>query len=251
MKDRIAAVKVSIVRVFVDGQPAGSGFVVSKDGLIATCFHVVQRNEPAPNNQTHILYAPNIQVEFSNGTKLTATVHASCQNQGFAQAMGKDYCILQVPSSNLTPLTIGTFADVQEGDRVFLAGYPLGIAQPVFATGMLSTKWSTAGYLNQGGTRDAAWLDITMNSGNSGGPVLLLTDRPETDKVIGIATFGLNPFAAPAEELVGIVQGFPGNVFIMGVDFKKFGTLVGSALMTTSLGVNGCISIDYLKLKLP
>jgi hypothetical protein len=103
----------------------------------------------------------------------------------------------------------------------------------------------------KGSSREVAWLDITMNSGNSGGPVILMGNRLEDDKVIGIATFGLNPFADPAKELIEIVKTFPGNVFIMGVDFKKFGTLVGSALATTSLGVNGCVSIDYLKMKLP
>jgi serine protease Do len=251
MKDRIKRIKESIVRIFVDGQPAGSGFVVSKNGLIATCFHVVQKNEPAANNQTRITYATGIQVEFSNGTKLSATVHSSCQNQGFADALSKDFCILQVNRSDLSPLSFGKFSDVQEGDQIYLAGFPLGIGQPVFATGMLSTKWATNGYLNQGGPRDAAWLDITMNSGNSGGPVLLLTSKPESDKVIGIATFGLNPFAKPAEELISVVQGFPGNVAIMGVDFKKFGTLIGSALVATSHGVNGCISIDYIRSKLP
>ena len=252
MKDRINKVKESIVRIFVEGQIAGSGFIVSRSGLIATCFHVVQKNEPAPNNQIRsIAYASDIQVGFSNGKMLAATVHTSCQYQGYVEALAKDYCILQVISSNLAPLPLGSFTDAQEGDQIYLAGFPLGIAQPVFAIGMLSTKWSANGYLNQGGPRDAAWLDITMNVGNSGGPVLLLSEKPETDKVIGIATFGLNPFAKPAEELMGIVQGFPGNVAIMNVDFKKFGTLVGSALRTTSLGVNGCISIDYLKAKLP
>ena len=76
MKDRIKRIKQSIVRVLVDGQPAGSGFVVWKNGLIATCFHVVQKNEPAANNQTRITYATGIQVEFSNGTRLPGTVRA-------------------------------------------------------------------------------------------------------------------------------------------------------------------------------
>lgn len=60
---------------------------------------------------------------------------------------------------------------------------------------MLSTKWVTSGYLNQGGNREVAWLDVTMNSGNSGGPIVLMGEEPEGDKVIGIASFGLNPFA--------------------------------------------------------
>lgn len=251
MKQRINQVKRSTVRIFVDGKAVGSGFIVSKNGLIATCFHVVQKNEPAPDNQTRIGYASNIEVEFSNGTKLFATVHSSCQGEGFLEALSKDYCILQVNSTALVPLSLGTFSDIQEGDKIYLSGFPLGISQPLIAVGLLSTKWTTPGYLNQGDLREVAWLDITMNSGNSGGPVILIGERPDDDKVIGIATFGLNPFADQAEELIKIVQSFPGNVAIMGVDFKKFGTLVGSAIATTSLGVNGCVSIDYFRNKLP
>lgn len=75
-------------------------------------------------------------------------------------------------------------------------------------------------------------------------------DTPEQDRIIGIATFGLNPFSQPSEELIQIVQSFPGNLHLMGVDFKKFATLVGSALESNSLGVNGCVSIEYLKSKI-
>jgi len=115
---------------------------------------------------------------------------------------------------------------------------------------MLSTKWTTSGYLNQGSNREVAWLDITMNRGNSGGPIVLMGEEPEGDKVIGIASFGLNPFADPAEKLIEIVQTFPGNAVLMGVDFKRFVTLRGAALSSNSLnslGVSGCVSIDYLK----
>lgn len=251
MRQRVNQVKQSTVRIFVDGKAAGSGFVVSKNGLVATCFHVVQKIVPAPNNQTQITYASTIEVEFSDGTKLPATVHTSCQNQGFLEALSKDYCILNVNSSSLVPLSLGTFSNIQGGDNIYLCGFPLGIGQPIVAVGMLSTKWAVSGYLKQGGSRDVAWLDITMNKGNSGGPIVIMGSKPEDDKVIAIATFGLNPFADSAEELIEIVRTFPGNVVIMRADFKKFATLVGSALATTSLGVNGCVSIDYLKRKLP
>lgn len=251
MRQRVLNAKEITVKIIVNGHPAGSGFVVSSNGLIITCFHVVQSLQPAPNNQTNITYAQNIEVEFNNNTRLPATVHPTCQNNGFMQALSKDYCLLQVNAQNLFTLPIGNFSDIQEGDEIYLCGYPLGISQSVVSNGMLSTKWSTSGYLGQGNSRDVAWLDITMNNGNSGGPIILLSDNPANDKIIGIATFGLNPFAKQAEELVKMVQGFPGNVAIMGVDFKKFSTLIGTALATNSLGVNGCVAIDYLKTVIP
>ena len=250
MKQRLAQIKRLTVRILVNGQASGTGFVISRDGLIATCFHVVQHIQAAPNGQTQITYAPSIGVEFNDGNRLPATVHKSCQNQGFLEALSKDYCILEVKSKKLIPLPLGTFADAYEGVSIYLCGFPLGINQPVVSVGMFSTKWSTSGYLNQGSNREVAWLDVTMNKGNSGGPIVVIGKEPKDDKVIGIASFGLNPFADSAEELIQIVQTFPGNVVMMGVDFKKFATLIGNALASNSLGVSGCVSIDYLKSRL-
>jgi hypothetical protein len=96
-----------------------------------------------------------------------------------------------------------------------------------------------------------AWLDITMNRGNSGGPVLLLGSDPSRDAVVGIANFSLNPFAQKAEEFANVAAAFPGSVIILGVDFKRFSMLIGAALASQSHGVGGCLAIDYLHLPKP
>ena len=101
----------------------------------------------------------------------------------------KDYCILEVKSENLAALSLGTFADAYEGAHIYLCGFPLGIDQPVASVGMLSTKWTASGYLNQGSNREVAWLDITMNRGNSGGLIVLISKEPQDDKVIGASSF--------------------------------------------------------------
>jgi hypothetical protein len=64
--------------------------------------------------------------------------------------------------------------------------------------------------------------------------------------LIGIANFNLNPFAKSAEDFASVAAAFPGNVMIMGSDFKRFSTLIGSALASKSHGVGGSISIDYV-----
>lgn len=250
MKHRLESIKRVTVRILINGQPSGTGFIISKDGLIATCFHVVQHSRPTSDGKTEITYSPSIEVEFNDANKIPATVHNSCQNQGFLEALSKDYCILEVESKNLAHLILGTFADAHEGADIYLCGFPLGINQAIASVGILSTKWITSGYLKQGSDREVAWLDITMNKGNSGGPVVLMGNGPEDDKIIGIASFLLNPFADSAEELIQIVQTFRGNAGIMGINFKKFATLIGAALASNSLGVGGCISIDYLNSKL-
>ena len=70
MKERVKRIKRATVRILINGQPSGTGFVISGAGLIGTCFHVVQHVQAAPNGQTQITYAPSIEVEFKDGNKL-------------------------------------------------------------------------------------------------------------------------------------------------------------------------------------
>lgn len=248
MKNRMPKIKESTVRILVDDHPVGTGFVVSKKGLIVTCFHVVQHVQPASNGQTQITHATNIKVEFSDGTKSPAVVHPSCQNQGFIEALSRDYAILVVkPHKTLVPLALGKFADTEEGAEVYISGFPFGLDKPFVSKGILSTKTTTHGYLGQGANRDAALLDITLNKGNSGGPVVLIGKTPEDDKVIGIATFTLTPLYPALAQLADGVQRFPGDVHIMGVDFKQFSILIKNSFEATSVGIGGCISVDYIK----
>lgn len=247
MQERINRAKSGTVRVLVNGNPAGSGFAVAKN-LIVTDFHVVQSMTPTPTGQTQIGYAGTIQVQLQDGRTLPATPHATVLGQGLQYAIGKDVALLSVQVDDLAPLRLGRFSDVKEGDSIYLVGYPLGVEQSIVAVGIVSTKWKTSGYLGQGGDRDVAWLDVTMNKGNSGGPVLRLADDAAQDAVIGIANFSLNPFAQHAEEFASVAAAFPGNVVIMGVDFKKFSVLVGAALASQSHGVGGCIAVDYIRL---
>lgn len=247
-KERVGQIKKSTVRIFVNGRPSGTGFIISKAGLIATCFHVVQQIQPAPNGQPQISYAPSIQVEFTDGNKLAATVHPSCVNQGFMEALSKDYAVLEVKSpKELMPVTLGTFMDADEGAGIYMSGFPFGLDKPFVSTGMLSTKINVQGYLGQGANREAALLDITLNKGNSGGPVVLIGKEPKDDKVIGIANFQLGPLSPPLKLLAQTAQNFPGRAVILGIDFKEFSLQITNTFEATSVGIGGCISIDYLK----
>ena len=250
MRQRLQRVKESTARILVNGKPAGTGFAVAEN-TIATNFHVVQQLSPTASGQTQVTYATKIEVQLHDGRLLPATPHPSVLGNILSTWIGNDVTLLSVPASNLSPLKLGRFADVSEGDRIYLAGYPFGIRQIVAATGMLSTKWKTDAYLGQGRSRDVAWLDVTMNKGNSGGPVLLLAEDPARDVVVGIANFSLNPFAEKAEEFANVAASFPGNAVVIGIDFKKFSILIGAALMSQSHGVGGCVAIDYVQLPKP
>ena len=244
---RFKQARESTVRILVNDIPAGTGFAVTSE-LIATNFHVVQHISPGNDGQTQISYSSNIKVQLADKRELRARPHPSVLEQGFRDAVGKDIVLLAVPINDLRPVKLGRFADIKEGDAIYLVGFPLGIEHPIIASGIFSTKWKTKGYLGQGDQRDVAWLDITMNKGNSGGPVFLIADDPAQDTVIGVANFNLNPFSHDAENFAKVAANFPGNIMMMGINFKEFSILIGKALASQTHGVGGCIAIDNLRL---
>ena len=282
-KERLARIRNATVRILINGLPKGTGFVISKDGLIATAFHVVFHEYLSDDTQT---ISSSIEVEFNDGLKLPATVHKSCllkdtTDKGTDDAFFGDYCILQVASTKLLDfLPLGTFADAYEGADIYISGYPLPTNKAIVNFGVLSTK-STISFTAIGnkmipkidGTKtEIAWLDITMNQGNSGGPVVLVGKEPKDDRVVGIISFKPNPSSQELQDLIDAFNrqqtgpsfsslgGLPnfdslinpvGSKRMSDEDLRKFANPVTSSLQTSSLGIGACVSVDYLKSRLP
>jgi len=183
MKERVKYTKESVVRIKYLDRQLGTGFVISENGLIATCLHVVTDD----TSGTKTLY-PSLQVYFNDGTIYDAEYVIKRPNK---LAIDTDYAILKIqPKKPLRYLKLGSFKDAADGDAVYISGYPFELLSPIFAGGMLSTKVRLS---NPGSdfTYDAAYLDLTLNSGNSGGPVILIGAKREDDLVIGIQQFPL------------------------------------------------------------
>jgi S1-C subfamily serine protease len=132
----------------------GSGFVIDKEGRILTNAHVVEGVSTAV-------------VAFEDGVTARATV------------LGRDTLYdlavikVDVPASELHPLSLGTVNTVQVGDPVVAIGNPFGYAQTVTA-GIISAKGrilqspAGAGRIIPG----ALQTDAAINHGNSGGPLI-------------------------------------------------------------------------------
>jgi S1-C subfamily serine protease len=147
----------------VEGQAAGSGWVLSADGYIVTNDHVVDG-------------ATDVTVEFSDGSAADATVVAADPES--------DLAVLKVDRTDLTPLPLGSSDDLQVGDQLVAIGNALDLSgEPTVTTGIVS---ATGRYLVEpNGARLANMIqtDTAINPGNSGGPLLNMSGQ-----VVGINT---------------------------------------------------------------
>lgn len=199
-----------------------------------------------------------IQVATRDNQIIDAVIPEYYRNKGLDSARIYDYCLLKIPiprnNSNISYLKLGNFSDVKEGDWVISCGYPQRIPTPFISSGLFSTKWvETLKVRNALDTvvihRDVAWLDLTLNPGNSGGPIILLGETVEDDRVVGIASFILNPYARDAKALTKHALKARKNIKMSynGVNQIDINALISEAIANNSIGVSGCISIEYFR----
>jgi serine protease Do len=146
-------------------ESAGTGFVISRDGLILTNNHVIEG-------------ATEIFVAFGE-------VDADAP-EFKAKLVGRDQlsdsALIQLDEKPTTPLVEAKFGDsnqMQPGDWVMAIGNPFGLGHTVTVGVISATKrpFSVADQRNQ----DVLQTDAAINPGNSGGPLLNLRGE-----VIGI-----------------------------------------------------------------
>ena len=138
----------------------GSGFVISKDGLILTNNHVIEK-------------ATEIKVKIESGKEYDAKV--------VGRDPKTDLGLIKVkPDSDFPkPLRLGDSDTIRVGDWVMAVGNPFGLGQTV-TTGIISAKGRIIG---AGPYDDFLQTDAAINPGNSGGPLFDMKGE-----VIGINT---------------------------------------------------------------
>jgi serine protease Do len=141
---------------FSDSKSLGSGFVISGDGYILTCAHVVE-------NATEIL------VRFSDRREFVAKAIGADKRS--------DVALLKVNATGLSPVRIGHPAKVRVGEWVLAIGSPFGFEASATA-GIVSAKGRS---LPRENYVPYIQTDVAINPGNSGGPLFNLQGE-----VIGI-----------------------------------------------------------------
>lgn len=133
-------------------QALGSGFVIDTAGRIVTNFHVVQGAE-------------QIEVSFSNRDSVRARVVGTDPSTDLALLK------VNVDARALRPLDLGNSDRVRVGDSVVAIGNPLGLERSVTA-GIISALHRPLTAPNEFTIDDVIQTDASINSGNSGGPLI-------------------------------------------------------------------------------
>jgi putative serine protease PepD len=166
----------AVVALVDDGGPdsggaAGTGFVISSDGVIVTNNHVVEG-------------ASKIQALFSDGTTRDAQVLGSNGPS--------DLAVVKVDASGLPTIALGDSEQVQVGDDVVAIGNALALQGGLTVTrGIISGLHREVGTDSGSALEDVIQTDAAINPGNSGGPLVDARGR-----VIGINTAIADPGSA-------------------------------------------------------
>ena len=144
-------------------QALGSGFVIDTAGRIVTNFHVVEGAE-------------QIEVSFSNRDSVRARVIGTDPSTDLALLK------VNVDARALRPLELGNSDRVRVGDSVVAIGNPLGLERSVTA-GIVSALHRPLTAPNEFTIDDVIQTDASINSGNSGGPLIAANGS-----VIGVNT---------------------------------------------------------------
>jgi S1-C subfamily serine protease len=143
------------------GTATGSGFVIDKDGTIATNAHVVDG-------------ATKVTVRFGDNTAHPAKI--------LGVDKSTDLALLKIDPNgvDLHPLALGSSHGLQVGDPTIAIGNPFGLDRTL-TTGVVSALQRQIKAPNGFTIDNVIQTDAAINPGNSGGPLLDATGR-----VVGI-----------------------------------------------------------------
>jgi len=140
----------------------GSGFILSDDGKILTNFHVVSGSSA-------------VEVQFTDGSRLKADI--------LVRDRQNDLALIQVKASKKLPvLKLGDSDRLQVGQKVLAIGNPFGFSGTL-TTGIVSSLGRDIPTENNQTLEGMIQTDASINSGNSGGPLL-----DSAGNVVGINT---------------------------------------------------------------
>jgi serine protease Do len=179
-------------------QAAGTGFIISSEGIIVTNRHVV------PSGTTNVSVTLSDGTRYDNVEVIGRTTSSSSQDIAFLK-------IDDTKGKKLVPATLGDSSKMQIGDKVIAIGNALGQFQNTVTSGIISgfgrdvTAGDQSGSQDNENLTDLFQTDAAINEGNSGGPLVNINGE-----VIGINTAIASDaqnigFAQPINDVKGLI----------------------------------------------
>jgi serine protease Do len=166
-KDIVQQSTEAIVRIEAGGDKVGTGFIIDKQGLVATNLHVVKGEA-------------EISVKLHDGTAYPVTEIA-----GFDP--GRDLALLRIkPTKPLTTVRLGDSDQMTAGDQVVAIGNPLGVFDYSVSSGLISQvrPVCTSGEEKcPAGGLTLLQISAPISQGSSGGPLF-----NQFGEVVGVTT---------------------------------------------------------------
>lgn len=173
----------------------GTGIIVSDDGYILTNQHLARK------------VGGKVIVNLENGESLQGKVLWTEENI--------DLAIVKINKEDLEFAKLGDSDEIRIGDDVMAIGNPLGVEfQRTTTSGIVSGVNRTLTFEENGETifmEDLIQTDASINSGNSGGPLI-----NSSGEVIGVNTVKITSaegigFAVPINIVVPVIENFKSN----------------------------------------
>ena len=211
---------------------AGSGVIISSDGYILTCAHVVSG-------------ASNITVTIGD-TDYPATL--------VGEDTSSDIAVVKIDATGLTPATVGDSNGLKVGESVMAVGNPLGELGGTVTSGIVSALNRSVSIQgsNSVNTMSQIQMDASVSPGNSGGGLFNMNGE-----LVGIVNAkssssdaeGLG-FAIPINDAIKVAQELLENGYVTGRPYLGITYLaVTDAQTAQQLGVNayGVYIVDVTK----
>ena len=211
---------------------AGSGVIISSDGYILTCAHVVDG-------------ASTITVTIGD-KDYTATL--------VGEDTTSDIAVIKIDADGLTPATVGNSDSLKVGQNVMAVGNPLGELGGTVTGGMISAlnRSVTIQGSSSVNTMSLIQMDASVSPGNSGGGLFNMNGE-----LVGIVNAkssssdaeGLG-FAIPINDAIKVAQELLENGYVTGRPYLGITYLAVTDAQTASqLGVNayGVYVVEVVK----
>ena len=211
---------------------AGSGVIISSDGYILTCAHVVEG-------------ASTITVTIGD-KDYTATL--------VGEDTTSDIAVIKIDADGLTPATVGNSDSLKVGQSVMAVGNPLGELGGTVTGGMISAlnRSVTIQGSSSVNTMSLIQMDASVSPGNSGGGLFNMNGE-----LVGIVNAkssssdaeGLG-FAIPINDAIKVAQDLLENGYVTGRPYLGITYLAVTDAQTASqLGVNayGVYVVEVVK----